>query len=79
MELTIADRVVTPGHVPWLRRTPRSDVTGGFSLMVRDGLVVGFFRTSELNPTRDGLLSEELALEIAKALPMAPGTVVYRH
>lgn len=49
VRLQVADHVLRPGHVAWMRRDGINGAVRGFGLMVRSSRVTAMFCQSELN------------------------------
>lgn len=77
--LRVADRVRYSGHREWLRRDKIRGVLRGFSLVVKEGRVVGLLPMSVLNQTRDGLLEEALVKQVEQLLPLGEAYVRFRE
>ena len=72
--LTVADSVRIPGHREWLRRAaiPDRDVVGAFSVHVKNGQIRWLYPNSALNPADNGLLRDDLRVQVLALLPLAP-------
>ena len=75
-----ADWDIYPGHLEWLRRDGirRSEVAGGFSLLVKSGRVRYLFALSRLNnPNAPALTDEQIGAVVAQ-LPLDQGFLVFK-
>src|SRR5438034_550437 len=65
------------GHKEWLASLKNYTSVAGFSLLVNDGRVTGFFPLSSLNPTDDAKLPVAMISETLKRLPTGPALKLY--
>jgi len=79
IRVKVADSVQYLGHSEWVARDKIdvAGVTGGFSFIVKDGEVTGFFPSSQLNRTSDWRLPELEIREIVKLLPLSMNFQIY--
>ena len=77
--IRIADAVAYAGHKEWIARDRIDliEVIGGFSFIVKNGEVTGFFPSSQVNQTSDWRLPEHEVREIVKLLPLSLNFQVY--
>ena|SRR5688572_23861555 len=80
IRIRIADRQDYPGHMEWIRREQikRSDILGGFSVLVHIGLVSGLFPYSRLNQTDPPRITDEQLRAVGSLMPLAPSFTVYQ-
>jgi len=72
-----ADKVRYAGHKEWLALMGKIRPVGGFSLLAREGRVVGFFALSGLNATDDARLPESWITRILNRVPTDPSMKLY--
>jgi hypothetical protein len=79
LRIRIADAVQYPGHTDWVQRDEisQSQVKGGFSFIVKAGLVTGFFPSSQLNNEPDWRLPVAECEAILTLLPVSPDLKVF--
>jgi hypothetical protein len=80
IRLRVADSHFYPSHGEWLLRDGigRSDVAGGFSLLVKQGRVRWLFALSQLNDPATSALFDQQIQDITALLPLEIGFRVYK-
>jgi len=77
--VVVADAALYLGHIAWIeqQQIALDNVRGGFSFIVKQGIVTGFFPSSELNRTADWRLTDEQLTAVLSLLPLAPDFKLY--
>jgi hypothetical protein len=79
VRIRIADSVLYPGHAEWIERDQIivNDVIGGFSFIVKEGQVTGFFPSSQMNRTPNWRLPDVQLRGILELLPLSSDFHLY--